>query len=900
MKKRQIFSIGVLLFLLHNSTVLAGPMRQEQGGTGTDQVIPAGRTVQSDGQKYVPDMSVIDIKKAGAKCDVEYPLSNSITAGTNVLTVPGRTFTAADVGKFVIMPGQTVTGGVLRTSIIGVSGGNALLADNAVIGTGKIYSPGGEFVARGTGYFPTQTITIAGGTSTVPTILTIRKTALSSLPTVNTAGSGGKDGTWQVYGTTGNGNRFVLNVTITGGALASVDSIADAGHYTLAPPDFGNEPIAGAGLTGASVNITGMGIDSVEVTTPGVYTVLPANPVAQASTSGSGTGATLTMSWQYNSFSIMFGSDDGAKIQQALNGSNKKVIVPEGSCGTTQTLEIKGDNVHLLGAGYSKIPHGGSTTIPNNGLLPGSTLQWLGAQGGGPVLRLTSDGTDPGVGNRVSGFNIMCTANRTYLASSFFHLADVGMEMYAQTEGEFDHLAFASCRRYGWFMSSIVGQVGSGNAHNDIRHIFSSHLLPYDGIGLFLSGATDGTDDTGAQVISDYFGFFHNSPAMQLVTLDAGRGEMLHFVAVNANPGIPAMDFSGSVYGSGDSTLHSDLYTAERVIGDIMVRGLETSSVPPRDITLIDVMENAPFSSPFVEPVVMRPGHNRVTYRSSYGEQRMGGHLQIGQGSTNTSNNVDMNPGDLHLDGKDAVRLIMSDTSLAGNQRGAIVFDGGDELTGGGWMWKKLADDGGVLAILAHLRHSDGHFLVNALAETGGIDVSKQGVGSVAVRADLSANFLNGMTEVGDSGIFSVGNSVGIAPGFVIAPWMNGTGGLRVDAAGRVGISTPTVNSDSKLEIAGHIAFEGTPPTVSACGTSPAINPSSNDVAGFVTIGGGGTVTSCTLTFITPFPAKPPCQVLNTSAVVAIRGTSTATTLEIASVADIAGHVISYFCPSLG
>jgi hypothetical protein len=163
----------------------------------------------------------------------------------------------------------------------------ALLATAAVIA-----APGG---ALGALYAPGDTITLAGGTSTVPTVLTVGATAVQSA-TINAGGSGGTTGTQTVTGTTGTGTKFQASVTVAGGAITAVLSITVAGLYTVNPTDCTQEPVTGASLTGAKLSLV-MGVGTISVTTAGVYSVAPSNPVAQASSSGSGTGATFTMSY---------------------------------------------------------------------------------------------------------------------------------------------------------------------------------------------------------------------------------------------------------------------------------------------------------------------------------------------------------------------------------------------------------------------------------------------------------------------------------------------------------------------------------------------------------------------------------------------------------------------------
>jgi hypothetical protein len=119
---------------------------------------------------------------------------------------------------------------------------------------------------------------------------------------------------------------------------------------------------------------------------------------------------------------------------------------------------------------------------------------------------------------------------------------------------------------------------------------------------------------------------------------------------------------------------------------------------------------------------------------------------------------------------------------------------------------------------------------------------------------------------------------------------------VRIDSAGRVGIGTVALNTDSRLEIEGHLTFEGSPPVVSACGTSPSIV--GTDVAGKVTTG-SGTVTSCVLTFATQWATTPACVVSEETAAVAIRGVTSTAALVIAG-ADISSDVIHYICMGRG
>lgn len=111
--------------------------------------------------------------------------------------------TVGVVGSYTALPTLSISGG-------GGTGATATLLMKGLVPT--------AIVAPGTGYVVGDTITLTGGTSTIPTVLTV-------------------------------------------------------------------------------ATLSGSGVASVTVSTPGSYSALPANPVAQGATSGVGSGATFTMAW---------------------------------------------------------------------------------------------------------------------------------------------------------------------------------------------------------------------------------------------------------------------------------------------------------------------------------------------------------------------------------------------------------------------------------------------------------------------------------------------------------------------------------------------------------------------------------------------------------------------------
>jgi hypothetical protein len=81
--------------------------------------------------------------------------------------------------------------------------------------------------------------------------------------TVNAGGSGGTNGPVTITGTTGTGTKFTARGVISGGALASITSITNAGSYSVDPTSLSAEPVTGGGLSGATVSLTMSGDNAI-------------------------------------------------------------------------------------------------------------------------------------------------------------------------------------------------------------------------------------------------------------------------------------------------------------------------------------------------------------------------------------------------------------------------------------------------------------------------------------------------------------------------------------------------------------------------------------------------------------------------------------------------------------
>jgi hypothetical protein len=115
-------------------------------------------------------------------------------------------------------------------------------------------------------------------------------------------------------------------------------------------------------------------------------------------------------------------------------------------------------------------------------------------------------------------------------------------------------------------------------------------------------------------------------------------------------------------------------------------------------------------------------------------------------------------------------------------------------------------------------------------------------------------------------------------------------------AVGNVGIGTTTPQADSKLNVkGGHVAIsQTTAPTLSACGTGPAVLGSDN--AGKVTMA-ADTGASCVLTFHAAWTNAPACMTNDESstAIVAVTNSTTATAMTIRAT-SLTSKAVSYIC----
>ena len=337
------------------------------------------------------------IVNGGFASDLSFPITAASQANPCQITASGTIAGSASANNGAVAtsyaPGDYVTlaGGTYTSPAVLYVNTTTLVATSPL-------NPGVS------GYVPGDTLHVfdPGSVQPTPAVLTVTSTQVVSA-IIDAAGSGGTNGTQTVTGTTGTGTTFQALVTVSGGAITAVLSISIPGAYTVNPTSLSAEPVTGAGLTGSKLGLS-MGINAVTVTTggvfsvnppsatfsqaaggttsgtgatfqnavfgpylmtvsnPGGYSVTPSNPVAQATTTGGGSGATFNVTWPS---SANFNNGDWVQISGvvgmvAANGEslNGRTFIVQNVTSTTFTLtDVFGNNIDTTA--YTSYTNGG-------------------------------------------------------------------------------------------------------------------------------------------------------------------------------------------------------------------------------------------------------------------------------------------------------------------------------------------------------------------------------------------------------------------------------------------------------------------------------------------------------------------------------------------------------------
>ncbi len=331
--------------------------------------------------------------------------------GSGFSSAPAISFTGGGTGAAA----TAVIGFPIQSVAVSTPGSYATLPTLTTIGAGAgaILAPtmqavSGTIVAVGSGYAPSDTITLAGGTFGAAALLSVTSTQLASVA-ANAAGAGYKSLDSITLGGGTATTQAVLKVTSTKlvstvlNAIGSSYAIGDTIH--LAGGTFGTAAI----LTVATVN-GGGGILTFTISTPGSYTVEPSS-FTQGSTSGSGTGATFqSATFGVNTFSIAspgtYTANSATFTQAATSGSGTGATFQTALYAIrTVTVNTPGSYTALPGSPVSQSASSGSGTgatftmfwgllsvavsTPGNGYTPATIFSVTGGGGSGATGTLT-------------------------------------------------------------------------------------------------------------------------------------------------------------------------------------------------------------------------------------------------------------------------------------------------------------------------------------------------------------------------------------------------------------------------------------------------------------------------------------------------------------------------------
>jgi len=256
---------------------------------------------------------------------------SAVNLGQSIARGPSQLVTAS-LSTGIASVTVTAEGSYTTLPTLGTSGPGSGATLNPVMKAITAAVAGG-----GTGYVASDTITLAGGTFTTASVLTVNAASQvhydATAIVIVDAGSGYvATDTITLTGGTAGTDAIVTVDTVDGGGAILTAHVSTAGDYTVRP----SNPVAQGSTSGVGVGATfdvtfgvlsGGVISAVTITTVGSYTALPSNPVAQTSSSGMGTGATFTMAWGLLAVNIpVHGS--------GYDGTSLLTVSPTGATGT--------------------------------------------------------------------------------------------------------------------------------------------------------------------------------------------------------------------------------------------------------------------------------------------------------------------------------------------------------------------------------------------------------------------------------------------------------------------------------------------------------------------------------------------------------------------------------------
>jgi hypothetical protein len=354
-------------------------------------------------------------------------LSNAVNLGQSSSRGPSQ-LCIATLNNFINTVSVTRAGSYATLPTLGTTGNGS----GAVLAA-TMKSVSATVASAGTGYSPTDTVTITSGTHTISSIFNVATTKLVSIA-VNAGGSNYLVGDLITLAGGTAGTKAVLTVSsVSGGAVTAV-TISTAGSYSANSATFTQFATSGVG-SGATFNTALFGVNTLTVNTAGAYTVLPSSPVAQGSTSGSGASATLTVLWGLLSVQVT-SEGTGYDSTSALS-----VTGGGGTGGATGTLSIGSASApavatYTLAGGTDGNTNVTATTLIGQDVVPRTGMYALRNSGASIVDLCDCDdsttwSTQVSYGLSEGSYMIMIGPSGETIASAITAKQTAGIDSYA-------------------------------------------------------------------------------------------------------------------------------------------------------------------------------------------------------------------------------------------------------------------------------------------------------------------------------------------------------------------------------------------------------------------------------------------------------------------------------------
>ena len=177
---------------------------------------------------------------------------------------------------------------------------------------------------------------------------------------------------------------------------------------------------------------------------------------------------------------------------------------------------------------------------------------------------------------------------------------------------------------------------------------------------------------------------------------------------------------------------------------------------------------------------------------------------------------------------------------------------------------------------------------------TGGRVLIDQGAGAVGAFKAIGGDI--GLTKDGIATVNSIGG-VAVSLGGALTTTGASSPTLAFPASGTPTYTFPAASASlaptASPNFSGHLRYNGASPTLSVCGTSPAIDSNATDNAGTVTV--GSAATGCVITFATAYSSFNHCRVTSQGAITGLAYSYTKSAITV-SASVLGGDLIDYNC----